>query len=789
MRPGWWRLGAGLGGLGACAIAPYLSGAGIVLALGVPLAELRYGSALAYWQSLELPAYLPYAGRIRVAGLFGLALAPSLWAAWMIHQVRRLRETHALSPPAVDTARVLRRLRAWTRPRQPPLSRCGLRPLTVPAGESLLVVAPGYPIAHEVLRGALRELAGPVLVIDLDGALHAATAGWRTEQGEVHRLAPFGGGRPWNPFAIAWTPERLRRPELEALAEVWYPERRAEERARVSQVRGLFLALVETVDAVLRAAHEAVPPAPGDLWRALAPLDDADGMRRWLHALTVLPALRPATGSVLRAAADNDDDALRRLLDRLREPLAVFASASVDAATRGPAFLPAAPERATLYLDVPYGHREATVPLIEACVAQWMAWVHHHAPTVVIHGLDLLPPLPCLREHADTLRCIASVRSATALFGTDGEALAARFGVLAYHAPVDRLRAEREARGIAQFLEAHRRQGRRMPSDPSVEDALALRAGEQWLLGPALPRPVRCPVVTPRRHAPHPPHETPGEAMPFPKPLAVLLTSLMTSCVAPEPRPAVTGTGLTIVGKPVPRGMDGGYLGPHAFLFPEEVLKAHYRPSSSPSEISFVLRWPSLEPWPKDVDMYRDQETFVSSLRISVTYLDRLTDEEVHRYLRSIIEPTNPDGDFGRDNPAENLHLRIEGEPVYGLTPYYTDFPALERYYQRLYGPDTRAAEPSGYRNEDWYIDMGPDGIPRTVLKCSPAAIPDGVTATPDGLSVIRGVFERATCDHHFMLPEYRADVHLAYQRIVMADWRRIEDRIRRLFRDGEVKP
>ncbi len=788
MMPGWWRLGAGLGGLGACAIAPYLSGACIVLVLGVPLAELHYGLALAYWQSLELPEYLPYAGRIRVAGLIGLALAPMLWALGVVYLVRR---TRALEPSPsvspVDTARVLRRLPAWTRPKQPPLSRHGLRTLTLPPGESLLVVAPGYPITHEVLRGALRDLTGPLLVIDLDGTMHAATAGWRVGHGEVHRLAPFGGGRPWNPLAIACTPERLRRPELDALAQAWYPERRIEQRARVSQVRRLFVTLVETVDAVLRVAQEAVPPAPGDLWRLLEPLADADSVRRWLHALAALPALRPATKSALLACADIDDEGLLRLIDRLRVPLAVFASATVDAATRGPAFVPAAPERATIYLDVPYGHRDAAVPLIEACVTQWRAGANHHAPTVAIHGLDLLPPLPCLLEHADTLRCLASARSATALFREYDDALAARFGVLATHAPVDRLRAEREAQGIKHFLDAHRRQGSRMPSEPSTEDALALRPGEQWLLGAALPRPVRCAVVTPHRHAPHPPHEAQGEAMSFPRPLAVLLTSLMTTGSTPEPKPIAYPH--SIGGVIVPPGMRGAMLGPHAFAFPENVFKAHYRPTSNGSEVSFVLRWPSLEPWPEDVYMYRDEETFLSSLPISVRYLERLSDEQVRRRMQRFIEPFDPEGEFGRDNPSENLHLRIKGEPVHGLTPYYTDFPALERYYARLYGPDTPAAEPWGYGNEDWFIDMGSEGIPRTVLKCSPASIPDGVTATPNGLAVKPDVFRRAMCDHHFFLPEYRARVSLSYQRIVMADWRRIEDRIRQLLRDGEVKP
>jgi hypothetical protein len=50
----------------------------------------------------------------------------------------------------------------------------------------------------------------------------------------------------------------------------------------------------------------------------------------------------------------------------------------------------------------------------------------------------------------------------------------------------------------------------------------------------------------------------------------------------------------------------------------------------------------------------------------------------------------------------------------------------------------------------------------------------------PDG-------FWRATCDHQFSMPEYQVVVSLTYQRMVMSDWRRIETRIRSLFREGEI--
>jgi hypothetical protein len=82
---------------------------------------------------------------------------------------------------------------------------------------------------------------------------------------------------------------------------------------------------------------------------------------------------------------------------------------------------------------------------------------------------------------------------------------------------------------------------------------------------------------------------------------------------------------------------------------------------------------------------------------------------------------------------------------------------------------------------------MGPGGIPRTVLKCSPRSMPDGVRMEGDRMIDLPDGFWRATCEHQFSMPEYQAVVSLNYQRLVMSDWRRIETRIRSLFREGEI--
>ncbi|MGF6710044.1 hypothetical protein QFZ41_001008 [Luteibacter sp. W1I16] len=793
MMPLVWRLGAGLGGLGAVMIAPYLAGVCILAVLGLPLTTLRFGLACAYWQALDLPAFAPYALRIRWAGGVGLALAPAVWLYGVVRlwRLARMRYPRPNGPPFLGPA-------DWPHggpgaPGQPVLTTHRLRRYHLPPGESLLLAAPAYGATHAVLKGAVRDNRGPLLVIDLDGAMHGATAGWRAAFGDVHRLAPFGGGRPWNPLAIAWTDWGLDRSALDALAACWYPQRDRTDRAHASHVRGMFRTLVTALDEVLRAAGESVPPAPGDLWRLLAVSGESLDSR----VLTVLahhPALTPATQDALREAAALDGDTLGRIGTRLRAPLEPFAGADLDAGTRGARRPLSSAGSTTVYLDVPYARRQDAVPWIEAFVTQWLDRVRDGRAVIVIHGLDLLPPLPCLQRTDGHFRCLASVRSLATLYDAYGRTAAAlmhRFGMLAVQAPCDRALAVREATAIDRH--AASRCGAFRPLYPRADAnaLLALRAGEQAVFAPSLSHAMRCRVMATRDIAPAPPVPAQGEPMPFPKPLAVLLASLVAGCsvpaqkVAAEPSP-FRDCGL---GNPDrdPEGSKIVCLGPYRFRLLSKLFNGHHQPSASRTELGFVLDWPTLEPLPYGFDMYKDNNRFLASLRINVSYLDRLSDEQYRVLPRRSIEPFNPSDPAQRADPADNLDLRIKGAPVHGLTPYYTDFDKLRRYYIEVYGPATRAAEPESSMNDDWYLDLGEDGLPRTVLKCSPQVIPDGVRLQNGRLVKIPGVFRRAGCSHEFFIPEYKAMVNLHYQRLMMPDWQRIETRIRRLLHEAEM--
>jgi len=792
MKPWWWRRFAVLMGVGALVVSPWLAGLGVLLSIGVSLDELRYGIAWDYAQVLEQPGFRPVATRMRVAGAFGVLVLPAIWVAWLWREreswrsVRdRPRSPYFLRPDELP------RDGTWSYPAQPPLARRGFRHLRQPAETSLLIVADPVGIAVPTLGEAVLAATGPLLVVDFDDILYRQTSARRRREHEIVRLAPFGGGLPWNPLAAVWTAQGIDDLALRALADCWFPERRRMERAFASQVHAAFATLVHAVDETLRADGERVPPAPGDLCRLLAPWAGLNA--RMLEALAALPARRPATRDALRSLAELGDEQLKPISDRLAESLRVFACDDLDAGTRGHGFTFAAHRDSTIYLHVPLARSGDAVPVIEAFVAQWRAAVHYADAAVVIHALDVFPPLPCATAPDDKLRYLASTSSLAGLFMHDGDApaISRRFACLAWHAGSDLKRARVEANALQTYT-SHRSTSReaKCPEPPGADDLRKLRRGEQLIFAPGLSHAVRCPrPVFYRRSLPAPTPEQ-GASMPFPKSLATLVAMLITACSSPaQTEEAPVASSKADACRMVPFAertsvsVRGANLGPKRFCLLERLFNGPWRPTGN--TIGFMLNWPTLEPPPLNFDYMANQEAFLSTLGVSVDWIERLSDEAYRQYPRNWIEPLFPNDPNDLVRPMDNLHLRNKGAPMHGLTPYYADLPAISSYFEDRDGPDTTAGRPE--RQLDWFVDMGPEGIPRTVIKCSVKEVPDGVRLEHGRLVHQPEVFRRATCDHYFLLPEYKATVNLMYQRIMMPDWKRIEDRIRTLLRNGEL--
>jgi hypothetical protein len=426
----WKRLGQGLGGLGALLVAPYLSGAAILTALGISLDQLRYHLAWSYWRALELPAYAPYATSIRWAGWLGFALAPSAWIFYVLRAWLGDRQHHpAKTTPPFDRISALRGI--WAR----------ASPSHLPGDTSWLIVAPDHATGAAALAPLLRDRAEPMAIVDLDGALYGMAREWRRAHGPVHRLAPLGGGEPWNPFAHLCHRNGVVKDAVCSVVMRLYPTDEYDVFVP-SLVENAFLALIAVSNDLICADGDSAVPAPGDI----AQLSQLPLTRATINSLARLPAIRGQAREALHAWLSVDDDTLAVIEKRLRGPLTLFLDPLVDRQTRGAL----RDLNGTVFLHVPYGRRANIAPLSELLRSQL-----RHERLQVVHGLDLFASLTLME------RCVATSVSLWHLHAMVSSAIdtfAQQFGLLTWLGPGRGRDIDQEIAAMSAHLLARGRQ-------------------------------------------------------------------------------------------------------------------------------------------------------------------------------------------------------------------------------------------------------------------------------------------------------------------------------------------
>jgi hypothetical protein len=227
-------------------------------------------------------------------------------------------------------------------------------------------------------------------------------------------------------------------------------------------------------------------------------------------------------------------------------------------------------------------------------------------------------------------------------------------------------------------------------------------------------------------------------------------------------------------------------LGRHKFRLPMNLFEGQN--GSNPRGLAFDLAWPwpGLRPLPMGVNYHDDMTLFVSTVVASIDHVDKIDDDDYAMLLQKQIQPRSENPKL-RADPRTNLHMRIKGGPVFGLTPYYVDFDRLAKYVHDLYGPDSPAGDPESSMNEDWYIRFDENGKPLTLISCTSTQIPNG-TRIENGHIVDTPVNgRRAICGHMFLIPEYKVWVNVRYQRVMMYDWKRVEDLVIETLRRAQV--
>jgi hypothetical protein len=183
------------------------------------------------------------------------------------------------------------------------------------------------------------------------------------------------------------------------------------------------------------------------------------------------------------------------------------------------------------------------------------------------------------------------------------------------------------------------------------------------------------------------------------------------------------------------------------------------------------LEYPTLEPFAPGERSHLSLDVATRTVNIGYSYLDRM---DTHEYLRRQHTPDPGE----EENPEERLDDRIQGEPAYGLTPYYADLPKFMQYYREK-GYRESAPVMQAEHHEDWYVKRNEKGEIETLIKCTSREV------TQSGVAYVEGKLVRSkedalpVCKHFFIIPELKLVVDIRYVRFALPDWKRIEDRAR----------
>jgi hypothetical protein len=211
-------------------------------------------------------------------------------------------------------------------------------------------------------------------------------------------------------------------------------------------------------------------------------------------------------------------------------------------------------------------------------------------------------------------------------------------------------------------------------------------------------------------------------------------------------------------------------LGPYTLRIPANYFGDQMGPNFDGS-FGLYLEYPTLEPFAPGERSHLSLDVATRTVNIGYSYLDRM---DTHEYLRRQHTPDPGE----EENPEERLDDRIQGEPAYGLTPYYADLPKFMQYYREK-GYRESAPVMQAEHHEDWYVKRNEKGEIETLIKCTSREV------TQSGVAYVEGKLVRSkedalpVCKHFFIIPELKLVVDIRYVRFALPDWKRIEDRAR----------
>ena len=273
-------------------------------------------------------------------------------------------------------------------------------------------------------------------------------------------------------------------------------------------------------------------------------------------------------------------------------------------------------------------------------------------------------------------------------------------------------------------------------------------------------------------------------------PVVISLALALSACAKAEPRkpPRLLtneqGCSITIDNQPlnsrqIPVPKARACVGPYALVLPQNFFSTQTGPQHDGS-FSLALEYPSLEPFKPGERDNLSVDVSIRTVSIRFGYISGPEPEEV---LRRSYTPMS----FERENPAKSLQARMQGDVVYGLTPYYLDMRKVHA-YQRAHGWRETPSDQDDVFLTDWFVSRDRTGAIDQIIKCTRREITESGVEYRNGKMVKNNVIGVARCEQTFFIEAMSTIVQLKYPREGMANWRQIKARATALLVDNSVE-
>lgn len=311
-----------------------------LLGLQAPLTPMLYPQ---YVQAVGLPEYIPYAAKIKVAGMVGFGLPLLVWLGTLFLLFRRPKSSLHGEARFANAADLRREGLLKDDHTGLIIGKSGSRFLRLPGTRHALLAAPtrsGKGVGFVMPN--LLNFRGSVVVLDIKQEAFDMTAGWRSQLGPVFLFNPFADDlrtHAWNPLSYVRADLTHRTADLQAIADTLYKEAPGQDPFWTNMGRSTFVAVASYLFDV-HAQHverhgtkvaEPHHPTLGDIYRLLS--GGEGNLREFLQSLMERPYVQASTRLGLANVAGLAEETFTSVIAMTQSPLLIMANPIVDAAT------------------------------------------------------------------------------------------------------------------------------------------------------------------------------------------------------------------------------------------------------------------------------------------------------------------------------------------------------------------------------------------------------------------------------------------------------------------------